>query len=36
MSFTLSCEVSRPGGVSTAENCRCIRHRDINALLHGQ
>ena len=36
MSFTLSCEVSRPGGISTAENCRCVRHRDINVLLRGQ
>jgi hypothetical protein len=36
MSFTLSCEVSRPGAMATAERCRCVRHQDLNVLLHGR
>ena len=36
MNFTLTCEVTRPGATATPSRCRCVRHKDINVLLHGQ
>jgi len=36
MNFTLYCETSRPGPAHTPAACRCIRHKDINDMLHGE
>jgi hypothetical protein len=35
MNFTLTCEVRQPGAREAASHCRCVRHKDINALLQG-
>jgi hypothetical protein len=36
MNFTLYCETTRPGPAHTPTACRCIRHKDINVMLHGE
>lgn len=36
MSFTLTCDAKRSGVTTDRANCRCVRHKDIDAFLHRQ